>query len=371
VAELMIPNAAVQRGGVEDAIRLLGAQRSPRLLIVDISGIDLPLTVMGELAEVCEPGVTVIGVGERNDVGLFRDLINSGVSDYLVKPVTAALLRKSLANVFETTSQGRQNSRTGRMIAVTGSRGGVGATTAATNVAWTIAHRRRRRVALLDLDLQYGTVALALDLEPCHGLGEALEQPGRIDGLFLDRLMVQQTDTLYVLSGEEPLGELVAPDPAALDVLIRELRNKFHYVVVDVPRQVSPATQHVLSHAGNLVIVTDLSLAGMRDTLRQLSMLPMLNAACQTIVCANRCGEHREGEIGRKEFEAGIGRGIDFLIPFDGRSVAAAGNAGQPIAAGRGKVATAIHELTERVAGGASRPPASRAAWLTNLLRRA
>jgi pilus assembly protein CpaE len=370
VAELMIPNAAVQRGGVEDAVRLLGTQRSPRLLIVDLSGIELPLTAMSELAEVCEPGVTVIGVGERNDVGLFRDLINSGVSDYLVKPVTAALLRKSLVNVIESTSQPRQNSRVGRMIAVIGSRGGVGATTAATNIAWTIAHRRRRRVALLDLDLQYGTVALALDLEPCHGLGDALEQPGRIDGLFLDRLMVQQTDTLYVLSGEEPLGELVVPDPTALDVLIQELRNKFHYVVVDVPRQVSPATQHVLSHAGNLVIVTDLSLAGMRDTLRQLSMLPMLNAACQLTVCANRCGEHREGEIGRKEFEAGIGRGIDLLIPFDGRSVAAAGNAGQPIAAGRGKVATAIHELTERVAGGASRPPASRA-WLASLLRRA
>ena len=158
---------------------------------------------MGELAEVCEPGVTVIAIGDRNDVGLFRDLINSGVSDYLVKPVPPALLQKSLVGVVESAAQGRQNPRMGRLIAVTGSRGGVGSTMLATNLAWSIANRHRRRVALVDLDLQFGTVALSLDLEPCHGLAEALEQPGRIDGLFIDRLMVQHSDTLFVLSGEE------------------------------------------------------------------------------------------------------------------------------------------------------------------------
>lgn len=368
ITELMIPGAIVQRGGVADAIRVLGEQRSPRLLIVDLTGVDLPLSAMSELAEVCEPGVTVIAIGERNDVGLFRDLVNAGVSDYLVKPVPAALLQKSLLGVVEHASSTRQNARTGRLIGVMGSRGGVGSTTLATNLAWSIANRRRRRVALVDLDLQFGNVALSLDLEPCHGLAEALEQPGRIDSLFIDRLMMQQTDTLYVLSGEEPLGEPIVPDTAALDVLIRELRNKFHYVVVDVPRQVSLATQHVLSQAGHLMLVTDLSLAGMRDTLRQLTIMPALNAACQLTVCANRCGEHREGEIARHEFEAGIGRPIDFLIPFDGRSVASATNSGQPVAASRSKVAPAIHAIAERLAGTAPAP--RRGAWLNRLLGR-
>lgn len=368
ITELMIPGAIVQRGGVTDAIRVLGEQRSPRLLIVDLTGVDLPLSAMGELAEVCEPGVTVIAIGDRNDVGLFRDLVNTGVSDYLVKPVPAALLQKSLLSVVEHASSARQNTRTGRLIGVIGSRGGVGATTLATNLAWSIANRRRRRVALVDLDLQFGNVALSLDLEPCHGLAEALEQPGRIDSLFVDRLMVQHTDTLYVLSGEEPLGEPIVPDTAALDVLIKELRNKFHYVVVDLPRQVSPATQHVLGQAGHLMLVTDLSLAGMRDTLRQLSTMPALNAACQLTICANRCGEYREGEIARHEFEAGIGRPIDFVIPFDGRSVASAANSGQPVAAGRSKVAPAIHLIAERLAGGAPAP--GRRAWINRLLGR-
>ena len=64
VGDLMIPNAAVQRGGIADAVRELGERRSPRILVVDITGVDLPLSAVNELAEVCEPGVTVIAVGD-------------------------------------------------------------------------------------------------------------------------------------------------------------------------------------------------------------------------------------------------------------------------------------------------------------------
>jgi pilus assembly protein CpaE len=314
--------------------------------------------------------VTVIAIGDRNDVGLFRDLVNNGVSDYLVKPIAPALLQKSLLNVVESATQGRPSDRLGRLVAVVGARGGVGTTTLATGVAWTIAHRRRRRVALVDLDLQFGTVALALDLEPSPGLREALEHPNRIDGLFVDRAMVTQSDTLYVLSGEESLGEPLVPDTNALDLLLKELRNKFHYAVVDVPRQVSPATQHILQTATNLVLVTDLSLAGMRDTLRQLSLMPAANAACQVTIVANRAGQYREGDIGRKEFEAAVGRGLDFLIPFDAKSVAAATNVGRPVAEGSSKVAVAIQQITEKVAGTASSPAPARRLRLWPLTRR-
>jgi len=370
VGELAIASASVHNGGIAEATRLLGEQRSPRLLVVDISGVELPLSAVNELAEVCEPGVTVIAIGDRNDVGLFRDLVNNGVSDYLVKPISPTLIQKSLLNVVESATQGRQSDRRGRLVAVAGARGGVGSTMLATGVAWSIANRRRRRVALVDLDLQFGTVALALDLEPSPGLREALEHPGRIDALFVERAMVRQSDTLYVLSGEESLGDPVTADTSSLDILLKELRNKFHYVVVDLPRQVSPATQHVLQAATNLILVTDLSLAGMRDTLRQLSLLPVANAACHVSVVANRIGEHREGEIARKEFEAAIGRPIDVLIPFDPRSVAAATNVGRPVVDQRGKVAAAVQQVTERIAGASTAPAARRGLRLWPLGKR-
>jgi pilus assembly protein CpaE len=363
VADLMIAHAAVQRGGIADAIRELGIQRSPRILLVDIADAEMPLSAVNELAEVCEPGVTVITVGDRNDVGLFRDLINRGVSDYLVKPITPDLLQKSLLGALDSSGQSRQSSRLGRLIAVTGTRGGVGATLVATGLSWSIAHKRRRRVALVDLDLQFGTAALALDLEPSHGLREALEHPNRIDSLFIERAMIKQSDTLHVLSSEESLNEALLPDYAALDMLLKELRNKFHFVIVDLPRLVSPCTQHVLQSATNFVLVTDLSLAGMRDGLRYLSVLPGINASCQTVLCANRVGEYRQGEIGRAEFEGAVGRPIDFCIPFDAKSVAAAVNVGQPMAGGNSKVASGLHELAERLCGGSGPAPSRFALW--------
>ena len=351
VADLSIPHASVHKGGIVAATSMLGEQRSPRLLVVDLSGVALPLSAVNELAEVCEPGVTVITIGDRNDVGLFRDLINNGVSDYLVKPITPALLQRSLQNVLDTASSGRQNDRRGRLVAVIGARGGVGATMLATGIAWTIANRRRRRAALVDLDLQYGTVALALDLEPASGLRDTLEHPGRIDGLFVDRVMLRHSDTLFVLSAEESLSEPLVPDPAALEILLKELRNKFHFVVVDLPRQVSHSTRHVLQNATNLVLVTDLSLAGMRDALRHINQMPATNAACQLTIVANRTGEHRESEITRKEFETAIGRPVDFILPFDPRSVADATNVGKSVADGRSKIAAAFELITDRVAG--------------------
>ena len=363
VADLTIAHAAVQRGGVSEAITALGAERSPRILLVDITDAEMPLSAVNDLAEVCEPGVTVITVGDRNDVGLFRDLINRGISDYLVKPITPALLQRSLLSVLDSTGQSRQSSRLGRLVAVTGTRGGVGATMVATGLGWSIAHRRRRRVALVDLDLQFGTAALALDLEPSHGLREALEHPGRIDSLFVERSMIKQSETLYVLSSEESLGESLLPDYAALDLLLKELRNKFHFVIIDLPRLVSPCTQHVLQSATNFVLVTDLSLAGMRDALRFFSLMPSINASCQTTLCANRVGEYRQGEIGRAEFESALGRPIDLFLPFDAKSVVAATNVGQPVAGGTSKVASGLHELAERLCGGPSAPKPRLTLW--------
>jgi len=112
VGDLMIPAAAIHRGRIDDAIQLLGRQRSPRVLLVDISACELPLSAVNELAEVCEPGVSVIAIGDRNDVGLFRELINHGISDYLVKPITPSLLQRSLLTVVE--GGGQHNRQTDR-----------------------------------------------------------------------------------------------------------------------------------------------------------------------------------------------------------------------------------------------------------------
>src|SRR5205085_6436501 len=103
------------------------------------------------------------------------------------------------------------------------SRGGVGATTAAVSCAWLMATEQRERVALVDLDLHFGTVALKLDLDPGSGLCEALEQPSRIDSLFIERAMVKVTDNLRVLAAEASATQHL--DAGAVDMLLHELRR--------------------------------------------------------------------------------------------------------------------------------------------------
>jgi pilus assembly protein CpaE len=354
VGEMMLPHASIRQGSVKDAIKHLGEQRSPKLLLIDVSGSDLPLSDINALADVCEPGVTVLAVGERNDCGLFRDLLQHGVADYLVKPITPILLQKAILAAGDQTGVIRGNNKLGKLVAVTGTRGGVGATTVATSVAWLIAQERRRRVALVDLDLQFGTVALSLDLEPSHGLREALENPNRIDGLFMDRVLIQHSERLFVLSAEESPDETLLLDYGAVELLMTELRNKFHYVIVDLPRSPNACTQQILQSATDLLLVTDLSLAGMRDTMRLTGMLPTTNASCNTTLVVNRVGEHKQGEMPRAEFEKGISRKLDLLLPFDAKTVAAATNFGQPVASAKGPVAAGLREITGRLCG----PPA-------------
>ncbi len=353
--ELVIPRAAVRKGTIRTAIEALGQQRSPKILIVDLSGSELPLSDVNELAEVCEPGVTVIAIGDRNDVGLFRELLNSGISDYLVKPLSAPLVQRSLLSTVDGEARGRQTNRLGRLVAVVGTRGGVGTTLLATSLAWTIANDRRRRVALVDLDLQFGSVALALDLEPTHGLREALENASRVDSLYIDRTMARYSDTLFVLSAEEEIGDGFDLDPAALELLVTELRNKYHYLIADLPEPGSPMARAVVRSATHLVLVTDLSLAGMRDTLRISQAALQDNASCQLTVVANRVGEHRAGEIAVAEFERAIARPIDVMIPFDAKTVAAAMNVGRPVSRDRGRVTAAIERVADRLTGAAGR----------------
>ena len=355
VRDLVMPHATVNKGGIRGAVDTLSEHRSPRILLVDISNREMPLSDINELAEVCEPGVTVIAIGDRNDVGLFRELINNGISDYLVKPITPPLLQKSILNTVDGDARTRQTSRLGRLVSVVGSRGGVGSTMLATGIAAHISQRRRRRVALLDLDLQMGSVALALDLEPCHGFREALENPARIDSLYVERTMVRHSDTLHVLSGEENLDMPVFVDPTAVDLLTSELRGKFHFVIADLPRQFSANGAKIFEETSNVVIVTDLSLAGMRDTLRLIQLSSAANSAAQIMIVANRVGEHKQGEIARGEFEKGINRKIDFVVPFDTKTVASAINVGQPVTQSGGLVSKRIEEITEHLVGNTAR----------------
>ena len=291
LSQLSFPDATIKTGGIARAIRHLGAERSPENIIVDISGTDMPASRVHDLAQLCEPGVTVIAIGDRNDIGLYRDLVQAGVSEYVVKPITPQLLAKALSPQ-PTPVEGIPVSRKlGKMVAFVGARGGVGTTTLAINLAWYLADRQKRRVLLLDLDLQTGDCALALNVTPTPGLSDALANPLRIDSVFLERAMTTHSERLFVLSAEEPLRAEVNFPAEAVYTLIGVLRMQFHYIIVDVPRLPGAPYRRSLDMADIRVIVADQTLRSVRDAVRLQAALREGSAAHRNLLAVNRNGE--------------------------------------------------------------------------------
>jgi pilus assembly protein CpaE len=241
----------------------------------------------------------------------------------------------------------------GRLLTVLGARGGVGATTFAVNVAWLLAHDAPRKVALVDLDLRFGTVALSLDLEPTHGLREVLESPDRIDSLFVSSAMARESETLSVLSAEEPPGDRLKIEPAAFDALAGDLRGNFDWIVVDAARGSAVPEERLLAQSDKIVLVSDLSLAGMRDAVRLAGWIRSVAARAEFLVVVNKQGAHAKAEVPRADFERGVEAKIAQLLPYDPKVAGAASNAGRPIAvAAKGSaLAKALRQSANMIAG--------------------
>ena len=344
----------VQPGGVRNAVQQLSVSASPTILIVDLAECADPLTDINALAEVCEPGTIVLTCGVVNDVRLYRDLTASGLHDYLLKPFTADQLRDAITHAHMTLATPRGGEaaveRPRLMTAIVGARGGAGATSVAASCAWWLSEAGGRSTALLDLDVHFGTGALTLDLEPGRGLTDAIENPQRIDGLFIERAMVRASDTLSVLSAEAPMNQPLQSDGAAFYQLQDELRQAFDCTVIDLPRPMLVQHPHLFYDVHAAVVVTELTLAAARDCIRVLSWMKATAPQTELIVVANKVNANNP-EIARKEFEKSIEREIDFIIPYDQKLAANAARTGKPMAEiGKGtKAGQAMLALAQRL----------------------
>lgn len=351
IRELQLDDDLKLEATLESALRLIREGTNPRVLILDLSESTAPIAELSAARLVGGSDLKLLALGTVNDVSLFRDLLQAGASDYLVKPLS----REALAIGLEkqsTTGGGGPGAGLGQVVVFIGSRGGVGTTTAAVGCAWLLADKRKENTALVDLDLHFGTVALNLDTDPGTGLCEALEQPSRIDALFVDRATVKASDTLRILASEAAVAETLMIDAGAIDVLLYELRRKFTWVVIDLPRWVTPTQRVVLGAASRVVIVCERSLAGLRDTIRLQTL--MREHAPQTQVLMVDTGASSErATVGKSEFEKAVGKSLDVTLSHDAKSAAAATNAGQPLplAAPRSNIARELEQLIGAFAG--------------------
>ncbi|HEY6334619.1 MAG TPA: AAA family ATPase [Alphaproteobacteria bacterium] len=346
------PATSVVLGGVEQAIAHLGEDPSARYLVVDLSGSEDPMSELDRLAEVCAPGTALIVLGELNDVGLYRTLRSAGVADYLVKPVTSEMLSAALntvrrRNAAAAAEPEKAPAQSCDVIAVVGARGGAGATTVVTNLGWLFATVEQKRTMIVDFDLHNGAAALALDVEPSRGLCEVLENPDRIDGLFVSSAASNLGNNLFLLCSEEAFDIPTMARPGAVELLAKELRHDFSRVVLDLPRSNIELMRQGMGEANTILIVTDFSLVGLRDVSRLKAFAKANAPMAKVLIVANRVGSAKKGELPKAEVEKAIGATLAAAVPEDSTAVARAINGGKAlsVAAPSSKATAALKTL--------------------------
>ncbi len=364
-----VPDAIeIVRGGIRAAVAAMQKQTTPRCLIIDISGVDEPLSALRDLSQVVEPDVKVLVVGEFTDVDFYREVTRGmGAREYLAKPLTRDMVVRLFIPVIVGQQNAAQDVAGGRVITITGARGGVGATTIAVNLAWHFGVLRNRHTLLLDPDLHTGSAALFVDAAPGPGLRAALEMPDRIDDLFVERASVTLKDRMHVLAGQEALTDRPACAPDAAPRLLAALRRRYNFIVADVPFQPVPLYRDLLDLATQRVIVFEPTLAGVRDTLRLRALYSKVSQVERTVLLLNRDG--MPGGLTRAQVEDALEGRPDLVIPDLPKRLADAANMGDPAARQRSFFRLRVNDLARLVAfnrlldsGTAAPPPFKRTA---------
>lgn len=340
----------IERGGIAAAIRDLSRNPTPQVLIVDVSDASDPLVALDDLANICEPDVKVLVIGDRTDMGFYREITRGlGVVEYLYKPLT----RDNVTRLFLPVVHGRMPGGTeqvgGRIVTVCGTRGGVGTTTVAANLAVQLAESTRGYVALLDMNLQSGTAATTLGVKPGAGLRVALEEPERTDGLFLDRSAVEVSDRLRLIAAEEAFEASPRPTVEGVTRLMSLLRRRFNYIIVDMPTPPDAALRGIYAAAQTRVVVMTPDVVSIRDATRLKAMFTAVSGTDKCLTVLNRAG--MPGAIAPKLVERGLQARVDFTIPEIAKHLAVAADLGVPAVARNRPFRTAMHRLTTEVSG--------------------
>src|SRR5499426_445359 len=320
----------VQMGGITAAVEAYSGSPTPNVILIESeSRGDEILGGLDSLAECCDAGTRVIVIGRHNDVILYRELMRRGISDYMISPVGTIDVVRSVCGLFSSPDA----KPVGRVIAVIGAKGGVGASTVAHNVAWAIARDVNLDTVVGDLDLAFGTAGLDYNQDPAQGIADAVFSPDRVDTAFLDRLLSKCTDHLSLLAAPATLDKVYDFGSDAFDSIFDTLRTTMPCIVLDIPHQWSGWTKRALIGADDILIVAAPDLANLRNTKNIFDLLKAARPNDRApLYCLNQVGVPKRPEINASEFAKAIESQPIVTIPFDPQMFGSAANNGQMIA---------------------------------------
>jgi len=337
-----------RRAGIRAATALLATMPTPLTLIVDLSGEENPLAALADLSQVVEPDVRVLVVGDQDDVNFYRQVTRGlGALEYLHKPLIRDLVARQFGPLLNRQALPQDTVQGGRLVAITGARGGVGASTIAANLSWYLGAEARRHTVLLDTDLHRGICAMLLGSKSGSGLRTALETPSRIDELFVERVSQPVADRLHVLAGEERLADQPNYAAGGAARLTEALRRRYNFVVADLPFTGQPLHRDLLHLAHQRVLVMVPTLASIRDALRLLALPNGPAQPRRAVVVLNR--SNMQGGLELRRVIDALKMEPDIVIPEVRRSVERAASLGKPVAQERGPLRTGMIALAREV----------------------
>jgi pilus assembly protein CpaE len=347
LADVLPGGVDVRRGGIRAAITAMRKNTTPGVLIVDLSDEDQPLTALAELADVVEPDVCVLVIGDVDSVDFYREVThNLGAQDYLPKPLTSDKVARHFGGLVAGRAPATDGVQGGGLLIVSGVSGGVGATTLAVNLAGHFGISLNRHTVILDPDLHLGDASLLLNVKAGSGLRMALEAPDRIDALLAERAAQPAAERLHVLAGDEALNTRLTYSHGAAASLISALRRRYNLIIADVPFRI-PLYDELLELPHQRILVMLPTLGSIRATLRHLAAVPKAEQAKRPVLVLNRLGT--PGSLTRAEVEEALGVKVEVVIPDQPRQVAAAATMGELAMLTRGGFRNGILELARHV----------------------
>jgi pilus assembly protein CpaE len=358
---------SVHMGGIEAAIEAYHKAPTPNVIVLETEGHSNILAGLDDLAGVCDPGTRVIVIGTAHDITPYRELVRRGVNDYVIGPVEVLDVVRSICSLFSAS----EAVTVGRMIAVVGAKGGVGASTVAHNIAWHIARDVALDSVVIDLDLAFGTASLDYNQDPVQGIANAVFSPDRLDSSFMERLLAKCTDNLSLLAAPAALDQVYDFGVDAFDSIFDTLRMTTPCIVLDVPHQWTAWTRRALVGADDILIVAEPDLANMRNTKNMMNILKSARPNDRPpLYCINQTGMAKRPEIELRAFAKTIESQPIATIPFDSRMFGEAANNGQMIAeiSAKHRAARMFQQMARRLTGRSE--PKMKDSFLSPIIRK-
>ncbi|MBL1257085.1 MULTISPECIES: P-loop NTPase [unclassified Methylocystis] len=341
----------VHMGGIAAAVEAYRTAPTPNLIVLETyADRTVLMEQLDSLAEFCDSGTKVMVIGHENDIALYRELTARGVSDYVVAPLDVLTFIGQVSHLYN----GPHAEVIGKLIAVVGAKGGVGASTICHNLAWSISRQLECQTVIVDLDLPFGTAGLDFNQDPPQGVADAVFSPERLDTAFVDRLLSKCSDTLSILAAPATVERLYDLQEQAFDATLDILRSTTPCSILDVPHQWSAWTKRVLVAADEVVLVASPDLANLRNakTLMDALRAQRVNDPAPRLVL-NMVGVPRRPEIAIPEFAKAIEVEPVGVVPFEPKLFGTAANNGQMLAeveAGS-KIVEALDDIARQLMG--------------------